>query len=124
RPLRRGALPPGLLQRRGGSSWAAIQTQYSGITNPTGQLKGVWADDSGTYPVVPDAYIGNEAIRAAAHFGFDANANYIIATPHLHNDAQFGVPGGYCAWHSSVTSGGHVIAYTDLPYIPDAKFGS
>jgi serine protease len=105
----------------GGSNWAKVQTQYSSITNPTGQLKGVWWDDSGTYPVVPDAYIGNEAIRAAAHFGYDANANYIIATPHLHNDAQFGVPGGYCAWHSSTTSGGNVIAFTDLPYMPDGE---
>jgi len=110
----------------GGSGWANIQTQYSGITNPTGQLKGVWADDAsvlqGGVPVVPDLYIANEAIRAANHFGYDANADYIIATPHLHNDAAFGAE--YCAWHSDIIDSGRDIAYTDLPYIPDAQAGS
>jgi hypothetical protein len=116
----------GFLNNVGGSSWANIDTQYcdgSGcVTNPTGILKGVWADDSGTYPVVPDVYIASEAIRGAQHFGYSADADYIVATPHLHNDAEFGVE--YCAWHSTVNSGSNVIAYTDLPYIPDAKAGT
>ncbi|MHB8585295.1 MAG: PKD domain-containing protein [Thermoplasmatota archaeon] len=111
----------------GGSAWANIQTQYyeqsgSYVTNPTGQLAGVWYDDetpaTGGYAVVPDAFLGNEALRAEAHFGYNADANYIIATPHLQNDAQFGV--SYCAWHSAESDGnGNVIAYTDLPYMTD-----
>ncbi len=113
----------------GGSAWMQPQTQYTetargAITNPTGQLKGVWADNSCTVPPVPDLQIGSEALKAATHFGYDKDANYIIATPHLHNDAQFGVPGGYCAWHSSTTDTlGRPVAYTDLPYIPDAQGG-
>ena len=31
----------------------------------------------------------------------------------------------YCAWHSSTSDGlGHTVAYTDLPYIPDAQAGT
>lgn len=113
----------------GGSAWIGTQTQYTetargAITNPTGQLKGVWFDNSCTVPPVPDAQIGNAALRAAQHFGYDKDADYIIATPHNHNDAQFGVPGGYCAWHSAISDNlGRPVAYTDLPYIPDAQLG-
>jgi serine protease len=109
----------------GGSGWANIQTQYDGtgqgfITNPTGQLKGVWYDDLSIYPTVPDAFITNEVTRAVQHFGYDADANYVIATPTHRNDAGFAnAVGGYCAWHSSVVTAGHKVAFTDLPYIPD-----
>lgn len=110
----------------GGSSWANIHTQYSGITNPSGQLKGVWFDNSASAiaeSASPDLFIDSEALNAAAHFGYSANADYIIATPHLRNDAEFGVV--YCAWHSYATDGlGRKVAYTDLPYIPDAQLGT
>ncbi|MEA3201934.1 MAG: hypothetical protein QOE90_3362 [Thermoplasmata archaeon] len=107
----------------GGSSWANIQTQYSSIGNPSGQLAGTWWDNSSGFQTIPDLYVGNEALRAEAHFGYNANADYIIATPHLHNDAEFGAQ--YCAWHSNIAdSAGKQVAYTDLPYIPDAQLGT
>jgi serine protease len=112
----------------GGSTWINSQTQYyetvrGSITNPTGQLAGVWNDNSCLVPPVPDAQIGNEALAAEAHFGYNVDADYFIATPHLHNDAEFGAE--YCAWHSSETdSAGRPIAYTDFPYIPDAQAGT
>jgi hypothetical protein len=89
----------------GGSGWANIQTQYckdvlagsttcvggSGfITNPTGQLKGVWTDSrpvpddiiaSGLAQNLADDPIADEAVRASAHFKYDANATYIVLTP-------------------------------------------
>jgi serine protease len=112
----------------GGSSWANIKTQYDGtgqgfITNPTGQLKGVWFDDSLLPPPLPDVYIGDEARKAATHFGgADPDANYIIATPHLSNSAEFGIV--FCAWHSTEYDGvGRHIAYTNMPYVTDAETG-
>lgn len=113
----------------GGSPWAAIQTQYGedargNITNPEGQLAGVWFDDlglSGTDlpPVIPDAQLDMEARNAAAHFGYDADADYIIATPTHRSTFGFGL--SYCAYHTTTTDGaGRVIAYTDLPYMTDA----
>ncbi|MHB8586428.1 MAG: hypothetical protein ACYDDF_11425 [Thermoplasmatota archaeon] len=108
----------------GGSSWINSQTQYyetarGSITNPTGQLGGVWYDDSCTSPPNPDVDIGSEALAAEAHFGFNPDADYIIATPTGHNDAMFGIQ--YCAWHNSETDGlGNTISFTDLPYMTDA----
>src|ERR1700730_15938980 len=95
------------LTNLGGTSWAAIQTEYcnnvpagttscanangSGyVTNPRKQLKGVWTD---TMPVpsdiialglaenVADEPLAMEAIRSSAHFKYDPQATYIILTP-------------------------------------------
>ncbi len=114
------------LQGVGGSSWAGVDTQYSGITNPAGQLKGWWMDDPSPYdPTVEDASfypqnIEAEAQRAVAHFGYSANADYVIALPpgaNLHGRQA----DGYCAWHWDNVNdpAGHPIAYTNLPYVPD-----
>lgn len=109
----------------GGSSWINSQTQYYDnfrgfITNPTGQLLGVWFDDSTTPPVViPDADIQAEALNGEAHFGYDQDADYIVATPTGHSTSGFGVQ--YCAWHSSASDGfGNPVAYTNFPYQTDA----
>jgi serine protease len=121
----------------GGSAWLGSQTQYTdgsgAVGNPTGQLAGVWYDD--TSPLAPSPDLGLtdsglgvelEAIAAAAHFGYDVNADYIIATPSGHSTAGFAANGGpYCAWHSwtGVDTGVHgvlPIAYTNLPYQTDA----
>jgi serine protease len=113
----------------GGSAWMATQAQYTETergapTNPTGQLKGVWYDDDQALGAQPDLNIASEAVRAAIHFGYDRDAQYIIASPHLHSDSGF-LAQSYCAWHSAVSYGsGRVIAYTNLPYIPDAIGGS
>ncbi|MEA3204354.1 MAG: hypothetical protein QOI63_2036 [Thermoplasmata archaeon] len=139
-----GADPSGVAPRLvgfftgvGGSSWMASQTQYTDATgavgNPTGQLAGVWHDD--TDPRAPDPDLGFpdsgegvmlEAVAAAAHFGYDADADYIIATPSGHSTAGFAANGGpYCAWHSwtGINTQAHgvlPIAFTNLPYQPDA----
>lgn len=102
-----------------------------------GVLAGVWYDNSTPAPsVATDAEIAQEAINAAQHFGnTSAGSNldnqYIITSP-------TGVdPGGcfvnangnssgcstYCAWHSDTTAlpwNGDDVAYTNMPYIPDA----
>jgi serine protease len=110
----------------GGSGLASVQTQYNDgngyITNPTGQLAGVWYDD-GLYPPVlePDQYLSAEVANAVGHFGYDPDGQYVIATPHNHNTAGFAGNGGYyCAYHGTAYVSGHVVSFTNLPYITDA----
>jgi hypothetical protein len=110
----------------GGSTWGNTLLQYSdathgAITNPASLLAGQWDDPS---PVPANGFDANavalEAISAAAHFGYDPDANYFIATPTGRSDNQFvGNGGPYCAWHGSVTNGGQRIAFTNLPYLTD-----
>jgi hypothetical protein len=112
----------------GGSTWMATVKQYyqvSGslkqhIKNPVGQLKGTWVDPSAVPASPTDAQIRAEAASAEAHFGYNKNANYIVATPHDHNSPGFG---GYCAYHSPTTSNGGEISYTNMPYQTDAGRG-
>jgi hypothetical protein len=109
----------------GGSPWANIQTQYcshvlpgatscvggSGfVTNPKHQLKGVWVDPTpvpsdivtlGLAENLVDDPIAAEAQRAAAHFGYDSSATYIILTPP--EPVATGQP-VYCGYHSQTTS--------------------
>jgi serine protease len=111
----------------GGSAWAAVQTQYCRgilagatsctgqpnadfITNPRGQLKGVWTDPT---PVPADIVtlglaenlvndpIAMEAQRAAGHFGFNPDATYIVLTPP--GTVGTGQP-VYCGYHTQTTS--------------------
>ncbi|MFY9615838.1 MAG: hypothetical protein WAT58_10620 [Candidatus Dormiibacterota bacterium] len=108
----------------GGSGWANIQTQYSGtgqgfITNPGGQLAGTWNDDtSGPGVVTTDGEIAAEGVKAAQHFGYSADADYFVATPTGTGTAGFKT--SYCAYHGAVASGMGPVAFTYLPYIPDA----
>jgi serine protease len=120
-----GAVLQKFLQGVGGSKWLNTVTQYTqsggtAVGNPSGNLAGVWNDTSAPPIVMQDSDIGNEALKAAAHFNdYSVNASYVIATPHLHNDLGFAVE--YCAWHSSEqASNGSTISFTNLPYIPDA----
>jgi hypothetical protein len=111
----------------GGSPWAGVQTQYcrgvpagttscSGvagaqyITNPKGQLKGVWTDPTpvpsdivalGLAENLVDDPIAAEAQRAAAHFKYDPLATYIILTPPT--TIATGQP-VYCGYHAQTTS--------------------
>jgi serine protease len=115
-----------LMNGVGGSSWMRTDNQYyqivSGVTthikNPTGMLKGTWVDPSSVPSAPNDAQIRAEAASAEAHFGYNKNGNYIVATPHNHNSPGFGTQ--YCAYHSPTSSGGGEISYTDLPYMTDA----
>jgi hypothetical protein len=112
-------------QNVGGSSWANIQTQYCNtlllgstscvggagfITNPTHQLKGTWVDPTpvpddiiaaGLAENLVDDPIAAEAQRAAAHFGFNPQATYIILTPPT--SIATGQP-VYCGYHSQTTT--------------------
>lgn len=111
----------------GGSLHNNIYTQYyqiisgvkTSITNPSNQFGAIWSDNANTVPAHPtDAQIAGETIKGVAHFGYDPNGSYVVATPHAHSSPGFGT--SWCAYHSSTISKGRVISYTDLPYIPDA----
>jgi hypothetical protein len=104
----------------GGSAYGNIQTQYGGnngdVGNPGGQLHGVWFDDSSTLATtITKNDVAWEGVRSAQHFGYDADANYFVATPSGVTDGGFGV--NYCAYHGN-TSGN--VRFTFMPYMSDA----
>jgi serine protease len=120
-------------------NWSKSTTQYcqgapyAATTCPVGAtfighptvspLAGTWVDNATAAPSgVSQSQLAAEARRAAAHFSATAlgpNAQIVVATPSGANPQGFGT--SYCAWHS-YTSGAGVgtIAYTNLPYMPDA----
>ena len=117
----------------GGSSWANSTTQYcqnvsSGtttcatgaddVTNPNGQLGGTWVDTSALPANLGTSSIAGEALRAVAHFGYNANADYIVFTPSGQSTSGFGTQ--FCAWHSSTTSSSGPVSFSNIPYQPDA----
>jgi serine protease len=115
------------LKVAGGSGHNNIYTQYyqdissvkTYITNPKKQRGGVWDDETDPVPTNPtDQQVAAESLAGVAHFGYDANASYIVATPHLHSSAGFGT--SFCAYHSATVQGSNVVSYTNLPYQPDA----
>jgi hypothetical protein len=119
----------------GGSSWANSTTQYcqavpSGttncalvggavnVTNPSRQLGGTWIDSSTLPSRLGTSSIAGEALRAVAHFGYDANADYMVFTPSGHSTSGFGTQ--FCAWHSSTSSSSGPVSFANIPYQPDA----
>ena len=119
----------------GGSSWANSTTQYcqgvpagttncagtSGavfVTNPNGQLAGVWNDTSAVPSRLGTSNIAAEALNAVAHFGYTANADYMIFTPTGLSTSGFGTQ--FCAWHSSTSSSSGPVSFSNMPYQPDA----
>jgi serine protease len=129
----------------GGSAWAGVQTQYcrnvpigttscAGIagaqfvTNPKGQLKGVWTDPTpvpsdiitvGLAENLVDDPLAFEAQRAAAHFGYKSQATYIILTPPTAIGTGQPV---YCGYHSQTTSvdgygNPFRLQYSFIPYL-------
>jgi serine protease len=92
------------------------------ITHPaTTNLLGTWADNTIAAPPRPkQSQFAAEAVRAAKNFGLQpgTQVQIVIATAHNNNATGFGT--SYCAWHSSTSYGGSYLAYTNLPYIPDA----
>jgi hypothetical protein len=108
----------------------------SHVAYPTGgALAGVWVDESTASPSAASGHqLGVEAVNAATHFGnttaaSNRDAQYVILSPHGTNPDNYQTQ-GFCAWHDyngdSTLSGGAVsspdgdIAFTNLPYIPDA----
>ena len=111
----------------GGSGHNNIYTQYYEIVkhkkiyikNPSQQFGGAWFDDKTAIPPNPtDAQVAAEALKGVAKFGYDPNGSYVVATAHDHSTDGFGTT--FCAYHSDAYSGGDLVAYTNLPYIPDA----
>lgn len=119
----------------GGSQWMSSQTQYTqsngqAVGNAAGSYAGTWNDTTDPIPSLArsstyQSRIAAEAQHAAAHFGdYSANASYVIMIPHGVQVYNFAGNSrslyAYCAWHSSTSSTGGTIGYTNLPYIPDA----
>jgi serine protease len=131
----------------GGSPWSGVQTQYcqgasvgfactgqagvAFITNPTGQLHGVWTDPSPVPAnIVTTGLVSNlttdpleaEAARAAQHFGYDANATYFIFTPPGITATLYGSV--YCAYHSETNRlVSPPVRYSFLPFVPEQGAG-
>jgi serine protease len=98
------------------------------ITNPTRQLKGVWTDPTsvpddiiaaGLAQNVVDDPIAQEAIRASAHFAYDAQATYIVFTPP--STIATGQP-VYCGYHTQTSSidglgNPYRIQYAFIPWL-------
>jgi hypothetical protein len=126
----------------GGVSWSGVMTQYcqnvavgtqtcpagaqyAGYPKPRA-LAGVWADESAPSPSnATYQQLQDEAVAAAVHFGnktaaSNDNAQYIVASPTGTHPDGFNTPsGGYCAWHSFVSSAYGPVMFTNLGYIPD-----
>jgi hypothetical protein len=99
------------------------QATSSALPNlSTGPSSHVWFDSGSAASSSPtQSQLAAEALTAASYFGVSNNpsAQVVVASPHGVVPQGFGT--SYCAWHS-YTSNSSVgtIAYTNLPYIPDA----
>jgi len=117
----------------GGSSWANSTTQYcqgvpsgtvqcgsAGVhpSNPSAELGGTWNDTSALPGTITQGGIAAEATAAAAHFGYNASADYMVFTPSGHSQSGFGTQ--WCAYHSSTTTGSGDLSYSYVPFLPDA----
>jgi len=110
----------------GGSGHNNIYTQYYEIVkhktiyikNPASQYGGAWEDNAPVPKAPTDSQVAAEALKGVAHFGYNADASYVVATPHGRSTPGFGTQ--FCASHSTTSSHGKFVAYTNLPYMPDA----
>ena len=130
----------------GGSPWLGVTTQYcsgplppqgsvtacpntssyAGVTNPAGQLRGTWVDNTPVSYNTPLSACGGSttgdcdvmaaAQRAARHFGqLPRGAMVMVFTPSGRSQPGF-VAGGWCAYHWAISSG---VAFGYIPYMPD-----
>jgi serine protease len=97
-----------------------------------GVLAGVWYDNSSAAPsAATPAQLGQEAVKAAAHFGNTTPASnryayYVILSPHGTNPDNY--QGNYCAWHDwngdvGVSSPYGDLAFSNQPYNMDSGSG-
>jgi serine protease len=109
----------------GGSQLGTVQTQYydnsGSITNPHPEYAGVWYDSTKPPTTYTDSNIQSEASKAVSHFGYSADANYFVVTPHNYTTSGFGSQ--WCAYHNAFAGSSGNVAYTDFPYVPDAGSG-
>jgi serine protease len=135
----------------GGELWSGVMTQYcdgplvakgatscpsgaSHVAYPTGGvLAGIWYDNTGASPTsATQTQLGQEAVKAAAHFGnttaaSNRYAQYVILSPSGTHPDGFNTPNGpFCAWHDNtgdtsinVSSPYGDIAFTNMPYVTD-----
>jgi serine protease len=128
-----------------GELWSGVMTQYcegvaTGTQNcgssgthvayPTGgAYAGVWYDNSAAEPsAATGLQIGNEAVKAASHFGntsasLNRNAQYDIISAKGTNPDNYKT-GGFCAWHDwngdvGASSSVGDVAFTNMPYLLD-----
>jgi hypothetical protein len=111
----------------GGSSHNNIETQYyeepgktkTYITNPADQFGGSWNDEAPIPKTPTDANVAAEALKAVAHFGYSADAVYVVMTPHKHSESDFGTV--WCSYHSETYEHKKLVPYANLPYMTDAS---
>jgi hypothetical protein len=114
------------LPNMGGSGHNNIYIQYyektgsttTYITNPANQYGGVWVYKKKAPTSPTDEQVAEVALAGVAHFGYNANGSYIVATPHHHSTPGFGSQ--WCGYHSETRYQSHNVSYTNLPYMPDA----
>ena len=93
---------------------------------------GAWYDNSAAAPsAATAAQIGNEATKAAGHFGNTTAASnryayYVILSPHGTNPDNY--QGQYCAWHDYSADAGSTttygqLAFSNQPYNMDSGAG-
>lgn len=112
----------------GGSSHNNIETQYyeitgggskkTYITNASNQFGGSWSDKASIPKSPTDAQVAAEALRGVAHFGYDPNGVYVVATAHKHSEDGFATH--WCSYHSNTVYKKQLVPYANLPYMPDA----
>jgi hypothetical protein len=122
-------------------TWSGVMTQYcEGIfigqsSCPTfaphvgyptgGALAGVWVDNRTPAPgAATSTDLALEAAAGAGHFFNmtatpNRNAQYVIVSPSGTHPGGFPST-GFCAWHSASLTPFADLAFTNLPYIPDA----
>jgi hypothetical protein len=116
---------------RGATTCSSTATHIPYPTSPV--LAGVWYDDTVTSPANATAkQLGDEAVRAAGHFGNTAPGSnryrqYVILSPTgMHPDGFNTASGNFCAWHDYTgdpyvgsTSPSGDVAFTNMPYAMD-----
>jgi hypothetical protein len=116
-----------------GDNWSTTTTQYcqgvavgstscpkrSTFVGLLGGRYNVIYDVGSAAPNSPStSALAAEAAKIAAKTSLSPNAQYVILTASGDDPSGFGT--SYCAWHSSTTSSGAPISFTNLPYITDA----
>lgn len=110
-------------------------TRGTHVQHPTSNpMAGTWADTSAAAPAkATAAQLGQEAVKAAAHFGNttqapNLDAIYVVLSPTGTDPDQYR-EGGFCGWHNftggaGVTSPYGNLAFVNQPYIPDMGTGA
>lgn len=109
-----------------GVASGATSCPSTGVTHIPYQqniFAGAWYDNSAASPAsATAAQLGEEANRAAAHFGNTTAASnrytyYVILSPHGTNPDNYqSTTNGYCAWHDYTADSGATAPYGQLAF--------